>query len=211
MRVSLLAIVLAAAGCPAPAGPTAQDGALHTGLVSGTTFTYSIGNGLSETHEVKDSGFLFGGGLAVDVLAKQNGFVQDERTLTFGIDIEQVSIVRLFDCIARCGTLDAPIPFLSWPLEEGQTTEGEAVVSVSEADGTSTLHRERHSTTVSGPKEVTVAAGTFDAFLISWSRTSTAPDGEETIESALLRLAPNVGVVQQDAFDGTALELELDP
>jgi hypothetical protein len=215
MLRSISAVIVAVAfvaGCPAPApGPTAEDGALHTGLVAGTTLTYSIGNGLEETHEMKSSGVLFAGGLAVDVLAKQAGFAEDERTLTFGIDVEHVSIVRLLDCIARCGTLDAPIPFLTWPLEEGQSNEGEANVNVSELDGTTTLHTERHATTVSGPQEVVVAAGAFDAFLISWTRTSTAVDGTETVDSALLHLAPEVGVVKHEAFDGTVLELTASP
>ncbi|MDP2345219.1 MAG: hypothetical protein Q8O67_30020 [Deltaproteobacteria bacterium] len=212
LAFAVVVVVVVVAGCPAPAGgPTAEEGAAHTGLVAGTTLTYDIGNGLTETHEMKSSGVLFAGGIAVDVLAKQAGFAEDARTLTFGIDIEHVSIVRLLDCIARCGSLDAPIPFLTWPLEEGQSNEGEANVSVSELDGSTTLQLQRHTTIVSAPVEVVVAAGTFEAFPIAWSRTITDVAGAETVDSALLHLAPDVGVVKHQAFDGTVLDLTATP
>lgn len=197
-------------GCAVPEGPAAEDGAAYLGLTPGTTLRYDVGNGVTETQDMKDSGFLFAGGLPVDVFARQGGFIKDERSLTFGIDIEQVSLVRFFDCLARCGTLDGPIPFLSWPLNDGQSTEGEATVTVS-AGETSTLHIENHSTAVSGPQEITVAGGTFDAFLIAWTRTSTAVDGAVVTDDALLHLAPGVGVVKHETFDGSVLELAAAP
>jgi hypothetical protein len=199
-----------ASGCAPAAGPSAEEGAAYLGLEEGTTFSYAISDGLSETHEIKKSGVLFEG-VAVDVVAKQNGFANDERTLSLGVDVEGVSILRFFDCIARCGALDAPIPFLQWPLEEGQTTKGEAVVTVTEGDA-SVSHTEKHSTTVSGPLSITVPAGTFDdAFLISWTRTTVDVDGAEVSDSALLHWVPELGVVKQASFDDTNLELSSKP
>lgn len=206
-----IACACALVGCPAPSGPTAADGARYLGLDEGTIFTYAISDGLSETHEVKTSGVLFDG-VAVDVLAKQNGFANDERTLTLGVDVAGVSILRFFDCLARCGSLDAPIPFLQWPLEEGQSTSGEAVVTLT-AGATTTTQTERHSTTVSGPTSISVPAGDYDdAFLIAWTRTTIDPvAGTEESETAQLHWVPGLGVVKQQSFDNTVLELSTEP
>ena len=84
-------------------------------------------------------------------------------------------------------------------------------VTVSELNGDNVLHTERHTTTVSGPEAITVAGGSFDAFLVNWSRTTTDAAGAVTVENALLRLAPDVGVVKHEAFDGTVLELTATP
>ncbi len=134
-------------GCPAPDVITAQDGAAYLGLVSGTALTYGVSEGLTETHTIQDSGVLFDG-VAIDVIARQNGFANDERTLTLGVDVEQVSILRFQDCIARCGALDQPIAFLQWPLKNAQSTSGEAVVTRTGFDDDG-VRTERHSTTVS--------------------------------------------------------------
>lgn len=204
-------VVSAATACPAPDGVTPDDGAAYLGLTSGTTFTYAISDGLNETHEMKNSGVLFAGGLAVDVLAKQNGFANDERTMSLGVDVEGVSLLRFFDCIARCGSLSEPIPFLKWPLEEGQNTQGEAVVTLTDGADTTT-QTERHSTTVSGPVSVSVPAGDYDdAFLIAWTRTVIATDGSEESQTAQLHWVPNLGVVKQQSFDNTNLELASEP
>ena len=194
---------------PAP-GPTAAEGAAHLGLESGTTFSYIAGESVTETHEVKTSGVLFDG-VAVDVLAKQNGFAKDERTITFGVDVAQASILRFQDCIARCAQPSAPIPFLNWPLTEGDSVEGDVDVTVSDGDS-EVVRRERHTTTVGPPESVTVRAGTFDdAFLISWTRTITNVDESTESESNVLRWVPDLGIVKWDAPDGTVLELSTKP
>jgi hypothetical protein len=200
-------VVAAVSACKAPPDVvTADDGAAYLGLVAGSTLTYSAGAGVTETHEVKQSDVLFGGGLAVDVLAKQNGFANDERTLTFGVDVAQVSIVRFFDCLAHCAQPDQPIAFLNWPLNEGDVVTGEAVVT--EARGAETTARnERHTTTVGASQSITVAEGTYDAFPITWQRTTTDDVGNATTDSAVLYVAPDVGIVKHEAFDGTTLEL----
>ena len=201
-------IVAAVAACPAPTDVvTPDDGAAYLGLVDGTTQTYRAGAGLTETHEVKKSDVLFAGGLSVDVLAKQNGFANDERTLSFGIDVQQVSIVRFFDCLAHCAQPDQPIAFLNWPLDEGDVVVGEAVVNELVA-GETTTHEERHTTTVGASQSITVPAGTFDAFPITWQRTTTDAAGVESSDSAVLYLSPDTGVVKHETFDGTTLELD---
>lgn len=205
----LVLVLVVVTGCQPPAGPTAEEGAAYLGLVSGTTFNYAISDGLTESHEVKDSGVLFDGE-SVDVLAKQNGFANDERTLTLGVDVESVSILRFLDCVARCGALSAPIPFLQWPLEEGQSVQGEAEVTVT-ANGASVIHTERHSTTVGASESITVPAGSFDAFLINWTTTTINADASESSEVNVLHWSPDVGIVKWDAPDGSVLELSTEP
>jgi hypothetical protein len=205
--LSLFVVTVAMAGCTEqPDIVTAEDGAAYLGLEAGTTLTYAAGDGLTETHERKPSDVLFAGGLTVDVIARQNGFANDERTLTFGIDVQQVSIVRFFDCLSRCAQPDQPIAFLNWPLETGDTVVGEGVVS-DLRNGETTARNERHTTTVGASQSVTVPAGTFDAFPITWQRTTADAAGTETTDSAVLYLAPDTGVVKHEAFDGTTLEL----
>ena len=197
--------------CAAADVPTPDDGAAHLGLESGTTFTYNVSDGVTETHEVKASGVLFAG-VSVDVLAKQNGFAADARTMSVGVDVTQASLLRFFDCIVHCGTLDQPIPFLNWPLTEGDVVTGEATVTViGSNDGTDGVHNERHSTTVGPQSTVTVPAGDFDAFSISWTRTVIESDGSEETELTLLSWAPDVGIVKHEAADGTVLELSTKP
>lgn len=208
--LAALAVVGFAACAPPPEGPTADHGAAYLGLVPGTTLTYDAGPGLTESHELRDSGVLFAGGLAIDVVARQNGFAEDARTLTLGVDLAQVSIVRFFDCLARCGQPDQPIAFLNWPLVAGDVVAGEATVT--ETTGTATtVHRESHRTTVGAPQSVTVGAGTFDAFPVSWQRTTEQPSGAESAESAALWFVPDVGLVKHQAFDGTTLSLTIAP
>jgi hypothetical protein len=204
-------LVLAVAACAAPPdAPTAEAGAAELGLVPGTTLNYDAGPGLTEAHALRDSGFLFSGGLAVDVLATQNGFARDERTLTFGIDVAQVSLVRFFDCLRRCGQPDRPIAFLNWPLADGEVVEGSATVTET-TDGVSVLHIETHRTTVGAAVAVTVGAGTFEAFPIVWQRIIERPDGSENSESAALWIAPGTGIVKHETFDGTTLALTAVP
>lgn len=220
MRSSLSSFVVATAcasvvgvgsvGCAPAPGPTAEDGAAHLGLESGTIFSYAVTDGVVETHEVKDSGVLFDG-VSVDVLAKQNGFANDERTLTFGVDVAQVSILRFQDCIARCASPSAPIPFLNWPLNEGDSVEADVDVTVDDGDA-QTVHKEHHATTVGAQESVTVPAGTFDdAFLISWTRTTTNADQSTETEQNTLRWVPDLGIVKWDAPDGTVLQLSTKP
>jgi hypothetical protein len=186
--------------------PSAEQGAAELGLLPGSTFTYAAGQGLTETHALTESDVLFVGGFAADLTARQNGFPAEQRTLTFGIDAAQVSIVRLFSCLARCGQPDQPIPFLNWPLTEGDDVRGEAEVTEQSSEATTT-YTEAHHTVVGASTNLTVAAGDFTVFPISWSRTITV-EGTPTTENAVLHIAPGTGVVKHETFDGTTLELQ---
>ncbi len=211
LLVSSLWVLVVVVGCPAPPdAPGAEDGAAYLGLVPGKTLTYAAGPGLTEAHALRDSGVLYGGGLAVDVVATQNGFAEAARTLTWGVDVAQVSILRFFDCLSRCGQPDQPIAFLNWPLTAGDVVEGNAAITETDGDQSS-VRIETHRTTVGAVQSVTVGAGTFDAFAISWQRTTETPDGNETSESAALWFVPDVGVVKHETFDGTTLELTAVP
>jgi hypothetical protein len=208
--VSALAVAVSStvACAPPPDAPTADDGAAHLGLVAGTTKTYASSTGATETHEHVASDILLTDGLSVGLVARENGFAKEERSLTFGVDLEGASIVRFFSCLNACATASAPIPFVAWPLEENVRTEGEAIVTVSENGAVVETRTERHATTVGTLAPVTVPAGTFDAFVVSWSRTLIDAQGNEETETAVLQWAPDVGIVKHDTFDGVTLELQ---
>ena len=197
--------------CPAPNVPSPEDGAFALGLESDRTKTYASSNGATETHEYSASDLLFGGGIAVDVQARENGFAKNDRTLTFGIDVAQASLLRFNDCLQDCATADAPIPFINWPLTSGSRVEGEATVSGTEG-GVDFVRTERHTTTVGTPAELTVPFGTFDeAFPVTWSRTRIDPaTGDSDTEQALLHWVADVGIVKYETFDGATLELSED-
>jgi hypothetical protein len=203
--IALVAIL--PAGCPRPrAEPTATDGLAHLGWLPGTTMTYDAGEGLTETQEFRDSGVIVEDGAAVDVVARQNGFAAEERTMSLGADLEGISLLRLYSCLGRCGLLERPIAFLSWPLTTGDVVSGEA--QVTETNGTlSTVRTEQHRTTVGASQSLTVPAGTFDAFTITWQRTTTPETGAPVVDSAVLYLAPETGIVKHETFAGQILEL----
>lgn len=208
--VSALAVaVLPVVACAPPKeGPTADDGASHLGLVAGTTKTYASSTGATETHEYVASDILLADGLTVGQVARENGFAREERSLTFGVNLQQASIVRFFSCLNACATPSAPIPFIAWPLEESARTEGEATVTESVNGAIVEARTERHATTIGTLAPVSVPAGTFDAFVVSWSRTVIDAQGNEETETAVLQWAPDVGIVKHDTFDGVTLELQ---
>ena len=207
-----VACALGAGGCVAgPAGPSADEGAAHLGLVEGRTLTYDSSTGATETHEFKASDLQVLGGLTVGLLAKENGFAKESRSLTFAVDVEQASLARFFSCLNECATIDAPIPFIGWPLEEGARVEGEGTVTESRDGEVVQIRTERHATTIGPQADVTVPAGTFSAFVVSWAKTIVDAAGAETTETAVLQWAPDVGIVRHETFDGVTLELQTAP
>ena len=203
-----LAAVAALGACPAPDVITPDDGAAHLGLVAGTTRSYASSSGATETHELSGSDILLPDAITVAQVAKENGFAKEERSLTFGVSLEEASIVRFSSCLSTCATPSAPIPFVSWPLQENERTEGEAAVTISENGAVVATRTERHATTVGTQAPVTVPAGTFEAFVVSWSRTLIDAQGNEETETAVLQWSPDVGIVKHDTFDGVTLELQ---
>ena len=206
--VSAAAAVFAGSACLAsPVGPSAEEGAAHLGLVAGTTLTYASSNGTTETHTYGVSDVQSLGALTVARSAKESGFAVDDRSLTFGVDVAQATILRYFNCLSQCATFDAPLSFVQWPLEEGARTEGEVVVTESRNGEVVQVRTERHATTVSALVDVVVPAGTFAAHLVNWSRTIIDGTGVETSkDTTTLQWAPDVGIIKYEA-DGLTLEL----
>lgn len=195
-------------GCAAPTGPTAEDGAAYLGLVVDTKLTYESSNGTTETHDLVNSDLQQLGALSVGLTARENGFAVEEHSLTFGVDVNEASLLRFFNCLSKCAVSDVPISFVQWPLEEDQVTTGEG--SITEVvDGEVVQTRvERHTTTVGPLADVTVPAGTFPAHLINWSRTTVDGTGVDVgTETTVLQWAPDVGIVRYEYDDGVKLEL----
>ncbi len=201
-------VVVGPVACAAPSGPGAEEGAAYLGLTVGTSFTYATSTGTSETHELVNSDLQQLGALTVGLKATENGFAVDERSLTFGIDVKEASLMRFFNCLDRCATSDVPISFVQWPLEEGQRTEGEGTITESRGGEVVQTRRERHATTVGALADVTVPAGTFPAHIVTWSRTTIDGVGVEVgIDTTVLQWAPDVGIVRAEYDDGFTIEL----
>ena len=60
-------------------------------------------------------------------------------------------------------------------------------------------------------RDVTVPAGTFNAFIVSWAKTIIDAAGAETTETAVLHWAPDIGIVRHETFDGVTLDLQVAP
>lgn len=204
----LLTVVVAAAlvACPGPPDPTPADAAAYLGLAAGATRTYQVGQGITETHDVTTSSIMSEqGGLVFDLVAKQNGFVTDEtqdRTFAVEVGVDYARVRRLFDCIVRCGDLSAPIALFPIPLDAGGQEQTAVDVSVSENNGAPVTSSETHTVLVAAEAEVSVPAGSFTGFSVSWTRARDA--GSDT---AILVVVPDVGIVRWDGFDGSRLEL----
>src|SRR5688572_9154294 len=132
MRARVLVVVMALVpGCPQPDLPTAEDTAAYLGLAIGKTTTFAIDENVDETHELTQSSILSQDGLVFEHIAKQNGFLTQERTFALEVDADSAQIVRQNDCIVECGELDKPIALFGVPLDEGAQAETDVVVSKS--------------------------------------------------------------------------------
>ena len=182
------ATVLWLAGCPGPRQPTAADAAAYLGLAAGTTFSYAAGANLTETHDVKTSSILAGDDVVFDVLAKQNGFEVDERTLSIDVGVKDVKLARFFDCITNCGQPSAPVDFLTVPLKSGQQHQTEVdVVQTHNGNPLPSTH-ETHTLVVGDESDVTVPAGTFTGFTVAWTR-----DQDGDVKTSVFVLVPRPG------------------
>lgn len=195
-----------AAACPGPPDPTPADAAAYLGLEAGTTRTYQLGAGLTETHEMTTSSIISEeGGLVFDLVAKQNGFVTNDtqdRTFAIEVGVDAARVRRFYDCIVRCGELSAPVALFPIPLDEGGQEQTALDVSVSENGGAPTVEAETHTVLVGAESEVTVPAGTYTGFSVSWTRARASQS-----DTAILVIVPDVGIVRWDGFDGSRLEL----
>lgn len=195
-----LLLVAPSMGCTPPEVPTPDDAAAYLGLAAGTTTAFASGP-LEATVEVKQSSVVRDEALVFDVIAKESGFVEDDRTFTIAVGVEDTSIVRFFDCISRCGTPATDIAFVSVPLTSGDSVSTETDVALLENGVDGGAVTEKHTIVVGEEAEVTVPAGTFTGITVSWTRTR---DGDA--QTSLLTIAPETGIVAWTTFDGAELE-----
>jgi hypothetical protein len=190
-------------GCPQKQEPTAKDGVSYLGLAAGQTRAYADGD-LEETHSYGSSNVAAADGITVDVIAKDNGgFVVQSRSLTVEVTPTTSFLRRFNDCVNPCAQPEDPIAFLDWPLEPGAQKETETEVVLTE-NGTETGRQsQRHSVVVGDEGEVTVPAGSYDAFSVTWTLNV-----EGSIETHLLSVAADEGIVKWVTPDGKSLELK---
>lgn len=203
LTFALLPLLVA---CPGPPDPTAADAAANLGLEAGTTRSYQKGEGLTETVDISTSSIVSeSGGLVFDLIARDNGFVTaatQDRTFALEVGVDYARVRRFHDCIVRCGELSAPIALFPIPLDEGGQEQSSVEVSVTENNGAPVVTSETHTVLVGAETEVTVPAGSFTGFSVSWTR---AREGQS--DTAILVIAPDEGIVRWDGFDGARLEL----
>lgn len=206
MRLTPLApitavVVACAAGCTPPDVRGPEDTAAYLGLAVGSTTTFASGD-LEATLETKQSSLLRDDALVFDLLAKESGFVKDDRTFSLAVDVDGAQLARFFDCVSRCGQPAADIPFLKIPLETGDSTDTTVDVVVSENGIETGTAAETHTVIVGDEAEITVPAGTFTGFTVSWTRVRA-----DVPQTSLLTIVPDTGIVAWTTFDGGELEL----
>lgn len=197
--VALGAAAVVLTGCPENR-PLEELCAEYFGIADGRTFEYQ-GPSLSETHTytrrpgVEDR-YIF------DRKVTRGGFVEDDTTLSLEATAEGLKIIRFHDCITKCGEPSESLEMFSFPVNPGDTTDTEVTVDVTENGEAAGTRTEKHRFAVAESSEVTVPAGTFNAYTVIWTRTV---DGESA--TAGLTFAENYGFVSVEPFDGGAYAL----
>jgi hypothetical protein len=197
--VLAVAAPLATSACQPPDVPTPEDAAAYLGLAAGSVVAFDAA-GSEAALEVKQSSVLRDGALVFDLISKQQGFIQDDRTFTVAVAVEDVSIVRFGDCIQRCGTPTADIPFVTVPFDTGDSAVTEVDVTTVANGAEESVLAEKHTVLVGDEVETTVPAGDFSGFTVSWTR-----DRDGDAQTSLLTFAPDVGIVSWQTFDGVEL------
>lgn len=200
----LSAFGVGATGCtPTSAPPSAEDAAAYLGLQAERQVTFDVGGGASEVHTVQASSVLVQDALVFDVIARSSsGFSVPERTWTIAVDAASARLVRFSDCISSCRQPASPVAFLDVPVDSGSSVETEVGVTVTDNTGAETAVQERHVFLVADAAEVETPSGTYEAHPVTWTRVI-----EGAVQTAVLYLAPDTGVVGWDGFDGTRLRL----
>lgn len=207
MIVPCLLILLLAASCePAREEPSPEDAAAYFGIFDGLELVYRSDTGLEETHTFERSN-AFAHRVVYDRLVKRGGFSQDDAILSLEATLEGLQIVRFYDCLNRCGVPDAPVAFLPWPIQGGERLESEVTVEVTRNGEPEETRAERHRLQLANqPESVEVAAGSFEGFEVIWQRTI-----DESTDTALFVVAPEVGIIVSEGFDGVRFELSEAP
>jgi len=187
--------------CDPPLVPTAEDTAAYLGLVDGKTFTYA-GSNVTETHEIKKSSLVAPDTLTFDIIAKQNGFIVDDRTLTLELSVDAVRLARFFDCVTRCGQPSTKIDVFEIPLDGGNQKQTDVEVALTENGADAGTAQERHTFLVNNAAPVTVAGEELEGFLVSWTRVR-----DDDTETSLFTIVEDRGIVKWTGFDGTEIAL----
>lgn len=200
----VLALAPQLACSPAPEEPAAADVAAYFGLVDGAERVFRSENGLEETHSFTRNGG-FGEREVYERVVRRGGFVEDELTLRFEASVERgLEILRFHDCVTKCGELSEPIAFLPWPLRGGESLESDVEVTVSRNGEVQETRAEHHAVQVGNEMEHIVAAGTFSAFQVLWSKRV----GDEEPRSVQIVVAPEEGLIVSEGFSGGSFELQ---
>lgn len=201
---AVITLVGSLACTPPPEEPTAADVAAYFGLVDGAERVFKNENGQEETHSFTRNGG-FGEREVYERVVRRGGFVEDELTFRLEASVERgLEILRVYDCVTRCGELSEPIPFLPWPLKGGESLESDVEVEVSRNGEVEETRAEHHAIQVGSATEVTVPAGTFTAFQVLWSKGV----GEEPPRSVQLVVAPDEGLIVSEGFGSGSFELQ---
>jgi len=204
-----LAVLLATLACP-PAEPevTAETVAAAFGLVDGRVMHYDVTAGATSTEDhayVRSSSYAER--LVVTRTERALNWTREEADGTaavtdFEATAQQVQIVAMGDCYRRCVDFEPPIPVAAYPWTKNARLETTVTATVRETSGTAT-HSERHIFIVAAEGTADTGEGTLDVVELSWQRVveSAAP------ESAVLYLAPELGLARIDRFDGASLKL----
>lgn len=192
-------------GCGAsPDEPDANTVSAYFGLHDGDSRRYAAESGLEEVHELRQVPGGAADTLVYDRTVRRGGFVIDDLTLRLRVSTTAgLEIIRLYDCVSRCGELSAPIALLPWPVVEGRALESEVEVTMTGASDEGASHTERHVVQVGATSPLTVPAGTFDAYSVLWSQEANGGEGR----SAAMAFAPEVGFLRSEAFDAIMFEL----
>ena len=201
--------LLALLACP-PSEPevTAETVATAFGLIDGRVMHYDVTAGATST---EDHGYVrsasYAERLVVTRTERGQGWIREEPDGTaavtdFEATAQQVQIVTMGDCFQRCIDFTPPIPVAAYPWTKNARLETTVTATVREVSGTS-QHSERHTFIVSNEGTTSTGEGELAVFELSWQRVveSDPPD------SAVLYLAPDLGMARIDRFDGASLKL----
>jgi len=198
--------------CPEPEPePTPELVAASFGLVEQTLrYQVSPDGVVPEEHTYAKSS-SYAGRRVIDRVETANGFTRTEadgataRT-SFEATAAAVQMLARGDCLPVCVDYDPPVRLATYPWTVGDKQEIETTATTSGGDAPGE-RAERHVLTVGSQGTLSTPAGDFEIFEIAWQRTVAG--GE--LESAVLYLAPDVGLVGIDRFDGASLRLAEKP
>lgn len=188
--------VVTLGACTGSDDPTREKSAVYFGLADGKTLSFDVTGGPTAT----TASFNYKSNTS---FADRLGFTQEERnganvvraaeTLVFGVELENLVLLRAGDCLPNCTDYLNPPKLLDNPLVANSSFESETQVILRTATGQMDGGRERHSITVGAEVALPTPAGTFKAFNIVWR---IFPSGGGPSVDTSFYFAPDKGFVQ---------------